>query len=329
MTMTSAMRFGFGGGVALVGLLAACGQVPEPLASDGNALTQTPQVLRRCGGDWCDSELIITRPTLNSIWAAATNSVWAVGENGTTLNWNGTAWRRIPSPTVSSLRAIWGTAANNVWVVGDNGLLMRWNGSAWTRTSTGMPPGLGLNDVHGSGANDVWAVGDEGTVLRYNGTTWSAVAVESLNTLTTVYAQSASSVWMGGELGMLMKWDGTTLAEQPTAGTELTMHIKGSGATRLWRVVEGRLIYQWTGSAWSGLSIYGNWMWFGGDTVGVIADNGTLRWQDGGAWTSADVYPHIYGGVITSTTAGSKDGWAVGRDARILRYNGMSWSPRW
>jgi hypothetical protein len=51
-------------------------------------------------------------------------NVWAVGDNGTVLKWNGTAWvAQSVGVTNSSLYSVWGADANNVWAVGSGGTI--------------------------------------------------------------------------------------------------------------------------------------------------------------------------------------------------------------
>jgi hypothetical protein len=69
------------------------------------------------------------------------------------LRWNGTAWKRVPSPTragASELYGVTATSARNAWAVGAAGatgtstpssLILRWNGIAWTRVASPAPPG--------------------------------------------------------------------------------------------------------------------------------------------------------------------------------------------
>jgi hypothetical protein len=86
---------------------------------------------------------------LAGVAAAPAGNAWAVGgtESGsgpseviTTLiaRWNGTGWRRVPSPSPAGGAALAGVAAvsaSSAWAVGDVGtgktLIERWNGTAW------------------------------------------------------------------------------------------------------------------------------------------------------------------------------------------------------
>jgi hypothetical protein len=56
--------------------------------------------------------------------------------------------------------SIWGAAPNDVWAVGDAGAISRWDGAGWTQIQTGKFPFYPfLTKVHGSSADDVWVAG--------------------------------------------------------------------------------------------------------------------------------------------------------------------------
>ena len=42
-----------------------------------------------------------------------------------------------PLPQGNNLSGVWGTDAQNVWAVGDGGALLHWDGSNWTTQSSG------------------------------------------------------------------------------------------------------------------------------------------------------------------------------------------------
>ena len=86
---------------------------------------------------------------LSGVAAVSAANAWAVGgtESGsgpseviTTLiaRWNGTGWKRVPSPNPTGRAALAGVAAvsaSSAWAVGNIGgaktLILRWNGTAW------------------------------------------------------------------------------------------------------------------------------------------------------------------------------------------------------
>jgi photosystem II stability/assembly factor-like uncharacterized protein len=44
---------------------------------------------------------------------------------------DGDQWTRIESNTKEYLTAIWGSSDENIYAVGDNGLILHWNGEDW------------------------------------------------------------------------------------------------------------------------------------------------------------------------------------------------------
>ena len=119
---------------------------------------------------WCFTNPLPQGNTIWSAWALDANNVWAVGEAGTLIHWDGRDWsgqsRRVDRP----LRGVWGVDANNVWAVGADGVILKWNGVAWTTQRSGT--NTNLFGVWASDPNNAWAVGDSMLVLHWDGTSW-------------------------------------------------------------------------------------------------------------------------------------------------------------
>lgn len=84
---------------------------------------------------------------------------------------NGAArWEIIDSPTTENLHAVWGSRADDVWAVGDAGTILHWDGIEWKPSAAAFALGKkpDLRGVWGSAADDVWIVGDT-VALHYTG----------------------------------------------------------------------------------------------------------------------------------------------------------------
>jgi hypothetical protein len=96
------------------------------------------------------------------------------------LHWNGTAWKKVPSPNPggpsrdNGLRGVAATSAGNALAVGvysngtsDQTLVARWNGTAWKKVPSPDAGGPSASNflvgVAASSANNAWAVGYYGT----------------------------------------------------------------------------------------------------------------------------------------------------------------------
>ncbi|MGH2595399.1 MAG: hypothetical protein ACRDH7_05500 [Actinomycetota bacterium] len=144
--------------------------------------------------------------SLTDVVAVAPVDAWAIGtwftkafvDRTLVLHWDGTKWRRVPSPNAGSsrtpndLESISAVAADDIWAVGTRGLhtlTVHWDGVSWSVNSSPTPGGnADLAGVTAVGPADVWAVGGrvdrvanaiQTLVEHWDGTAWSVV--ESAN----------------------------------------------------------------------------------------------------------------------------------------------------
>jgi len=105
------------------------------------------------------------RRSFYGVSGTASDDIYAVGEGGVVLHWDGGAWSDISPTGGKSIWAVWAANADNVYIVGNSGLAMVRTAGAWTDLPTGATSNL--YTVHGTGVSDVWAAGGQGLVLRY------------------------------------------------------------------------------------------------------------------------------------------------------------------
>lgn len=67
-----------------------------------------------------------TAQSLRGLWAGAENNIYAVGDNGTVTQFDGTAWTNVNTAITSNLRAVWGSSPTNIYAVGDNGTILHY-----------------------------------------------------------------------------------------------------------------------------------------------------------------------------------------------------------
>ena len=59
------------------------------------------------------------------MWGVDANNLWAVGDAGTIIRWNGTAWSALATGTLNPLYGVFCSDANNVWTVGQTGTILK------------------------------------------------------------------------------------------------------------------------------------------------------------------------------------------------------------
>jgi hypothetical protein len=238
---------------------------------------------------------------LFGVTATSAHSAWAVGCAGNCfqgfggiktliLHWNGTSWKRVPSPspgTGSSLSSVTATSAGNAWAVGctafcflssasPHTVILHWNGTAWKQVASPGPAKVGaLNGVAATSASNAWAVGCAGhcfgpmattktMIVHWNGTAWKSTASPSPagnSLLTAVAATSASNAWAVGytrdtNKTLILRWNGIVWRQVPSPSPGQFSELTGVAATsagNAWAVgsdLDGAILQHWDGTAW-------------------------------------------------------------------------------
>jgi hypothetical protein len=121
---------------------------------------------------------------LNSVWGSGLNNVFAVGNAGRIVRYDGAGWITMASPTNRTLVEVWGTSPSDVWAIGDS-VLVHYDGAEWASVPmTGVLASLrsaGGGAGWGSGPNDVYVASASGGIARYDGIAWSLLPVPTTN----------------------------------------------------------------------------------------------------------------------------------------------------
>lgn len=76
------------------------------------------------GGGWKWQNPLPQGNSLRGVWGSSGTNVLAVGESGTILRYNGSAWSPMTSGTTNPLYGFWGSSENNVFAVGGGGTIL-------------------------------------------------------------------------------------------------------------------------------------------------------------------------------------------------------------
>jgi alpha-tubulin suppressor-like RCC1 family protein len=289
---------------------------------------------------------------LYGVARASSRSAWAVGQAPSTktliLHWNGTKWKRVPSPAPAgggAFYAVAATSARNAWAVGggDNRPyateIARWNGTTWKRVpSPALAAGGVLYAVTATSARNAWAVGCSGDcysnsariktlILHWNGTAWKRVPSPSpgpASALDGITATSARNAWAVGCTSHCLT--------SSTSPQTLILHWNGTAWKRVASPVKARSGALTGVAATSARNAWA--VGCAGDCFGTAANPRTLilHWN-GSAWKRLPSPSPAGGSLLTGITAASaRSAWAVGSTRAsgktlILRWLGTSWRP--
>lgn len=176
-----------------------------------------------------------TTETLRGLWGSSSGKLWAVGQKGAIIYYDGTRWLAVTSPVNAELRAVWGSGPSDVWAVGAGGVIIHYDGSGWKKATS--PVTTELDGVWGTSSSNAWAVGHQGVILHYASGSWTKVN-HGLTTspLRGVWASGPSDVWICGSNDTLLHDDGNGYKKLAIGSVGSLRAIFGAGAKAVWAV---------------------------------------------------------------------------------------------
>jgi hypothetical protein len=251
-------------------------------AADGWAVSRSPWPLdrdSRSGGPPRDGlfrwdgrtwQFVRSVPArTHALWASAPADVWAVGERGLVLHWDGGRWSE--QHLTGDLRFIWGRSGNDVWINDCADGSYHWNGSVWNRVRGELPHALkgSCLVLGGASATDVVALARH-TLVHWNGAAWvhertadgDQVPLKVGASISALWSvPSSGDLWAVGAEGVGPGFDGWPLilrrsagawSQFPTPRTEgAVLSVWGDRDDDVWAVGTKGLVLHWDGTAWS------------------------------------------------------------------------------
>lgn len=276
-----------------------------------------------------------TPEDINAIWGVSADDIWAAGEAGLLLRFDGLAWSLDPSLLGgASLSGLWGVD-DAVFAVGGDGRLAVYDGRTWTQQA--FTGGADINGVWGSARDDVYAVGDNGLIVHYDGDKWSQVD-SPINSnapdYEAVWGTGPDHIVIVGKNGTVLRSDGTGfVVDQAPGSFDHLRDVAGTGPNDVYAVGDDGEVIHYDGTDWtrlrdpddvapSGTNFYS--VWVGGPgQVFVSGDDGVILYHDQTHWamletqTAENVYD-IWGASADDIHAGGDSG-------TMMRYRGVGW----
>jgi len=171
------------------------------------------------------------------LWASGPDEVFAVGDAGLVLHWDGRRWACEPSDTRLPLHDVCGSAAGTLFAVGWMGIICERRAGHWVVIQGGETDASGkryqscrtnqpLFAVCSDSSGEVWAVGDHGRILSHRGGRWQEMDSGVTGHLRGIVGLADGSLMACGRNGLVICWDGDAWRPMRT-GT-------GADLNRLW-----------------------------------------------------------------------------------------------
>ena len=285
-------------------------------------------VFRRRLGNW-EEMLTPDQTPLRCVWARAADDVYAGGDSGTVLHYDGDAWRRLQLGETEDVRAIWGDDTTVYLGIGRRVVTLDPSLDGVTLVDTASSR---INTIDGTPGGAIYAGANNGGVLSFGNQPWTAIVVGS-STL-AISAGSAGFLSVGGH-GVIAR--GTSANWRLLSGRLLPSHVYavwGQPPNQLFAVGDTGKVLHHDGEGWNelpsvgGHNLRGLWVDDALGEIFAVSTQGAVHRFAGGRWLAeqmngSDAPLHDIWGTHTG---GLESIFAVG-DNTILRRRGGQWVP--
>jgi photosystem II stability/assembly factor-like uncharacterized protein len=134
------------------------------------AVCDSATILHFNGNEWSIAHRGDVDTALLAITGFGPHDIFAVGDSGYALRYDGLMWRQIETGVQQELYGLWGQDSQHLLAVGGGGLILRWNGERWKSFSAGTDQDL--YGITGSGLHKVYITGLAGTLIRFEENAW-------------------------------------------------------------------------------------------------------------------------------------------------------------
>jgi hypothetical protein len=281
---------------------------------------------------FCQVAPDLTSEWLFDVWGSGPRDVWAVGNAGTIVHYDGDRWTRIASGTEADLRGVWGTSRDDVWFVGEHGTTIHYDGVELDATR-GPVTDLDLQDVHAL-ADRVWIVAGANSYPRaatgygvvFHGRGAQFTPAQPSNDgldYRAVWLTPEGGAWFAGD--RTIHFDGLDFFERNIGSANGVWAADG----RAW-VTSLSNVYISEGpmpevslDLNATIQLTGIWGTSPED-LWVVGGDGTIVRNDGSSWTPTPSGTQAHLQAVWGSSP--RDVWAVGSNGTILHFDGSSWS---
>jgi hypothetical protein len=213
----------------------------------------TGVILRWTGAAWAAA--LEWPKRLRSVAGTGARDVWAVGDEGTALHWDGATWSPTDTRTQRDLGRVWTPGPGAAWAFATDATALHWDGSTWQPiesppVSTAPRERLVNYSAWGSGPDDVWVQGAMGLsspvkneTWHWDGSTWSQSQEvagifdeRGLGGWTALSGRASNDLWAVNGSGRLLHWNGVAWSVDQTVRGLHLLDVWAAPSGELWAV---------------------------------------------------------------------------------------------
>jgi len=286
--------------------------------NSGNSPNVSVYVSKEDMFDW----MLIDSPTaqdLHALFAVDSNTIWACGNNGTILVYDGLAWNTVSISLNVDLLDLFFISPEKGWCIGENTILV-FEQDAWSTLLSFSKKKLCSLFLFSDSVG--WMGDSDGRIYYFDGDTITEYSVLDTVAVTDIVGFSPSDMWASCG-SSLFHFDGANWEHDTTFTGEQVNALSSPDAFRIWGT--GSKLFYYNGNFWNLEDLpkqNGNAMdvFFlnsnNGIICGVYEGKGFIVCYDGITWVEESIQRNVVLNSITGFTNGTA--WAVGNQGTIL-----------
>jgi hypothetical protein len=152
---------------------------------------------------------------LRSIWGNSPDDVWAVGDKGTIIHWDGRQWSKINAGILTTIKDIWGISSQEVYLITDGYFgslpseIYKYDGTSWDR--------INIVDIYDYTGNTVWKLpggkllAGGKSILEFTGQGYHEIIIQGRTRyVLEMYGSNINNLFTVGVFGEITHFDGLT-----------------------------------------------------------------------------------------------------------------------
>lgn len=271
---------------------------------------------------------------LHAVYAAAPKAIWAVGEAGTVVRYNGVVWVSENTLAAQPLLGVHGAPSGKIMAVGGAGVAVTRIDGEWIVKDTGA--GVDLYAVHYLSEDEAWLVGADGAIVHVEGDTFTPLEESPTNRHLYALALGPDGRLYASGLGVILALEGDEW-RNVFASSDVDMRaVFALDEQNVFAVGKSGTILRYDGKNWARepideiptgegdsvpftSGIFGVWA-SALDDLWAVSEAGTWLHSDGGSWTA-----YQSGEEVTLRSVhglSEKDVWMVGGNGTVIHWDG-------
>lgn len=233
----------------------AVGAAQAPLAAP-NTTQPRGVILRYRAGGWTIAP-VPASGVLRAIAARSASDVWATGDQGTVLHFDGSQWTAVATPPdyrATTFSAVSAPAGGGVWIAG-NSVILRYDGTDWTQEEIAAPamPGLNITSLALQSGSEGWATGGvngstHGFILHDVSGRW-LLDTEADEMLASVTFSNANG-WAVGANGTIYRYTQGTWTPTASSSHAPLLSVSLVSTHEAWAVGAGGMLLHYDDGSW-------------------------------------------------------------------------------